>query len=183
MQSMFLPVPKHWLINNLQYVRFWESPASISVLWLGVLFGVMSISSFLAGHNQQETLGIQNSVAADNTVQTYRAMTIHCLVAGDYLRHRQYTIEALILHFANDQILNVDGTVSNWVLMGVVVRLALRMGLHRDPSHWPSIQPLQAELRRRLWISLYQMDFSRAYRSVCHASSKTLSVIRSHHRI
>ncbi|KAL1906973.1 hypothetical protein Sste5344_007269 [Sporothrix stenoceras] len=86
-------------------------------------------------------------------------MAIHCLVAGDYLRPRQYTIEALILHFAIDQIVNVDGTVSNWVLMGVIVRLALRMGLHRDPSHWPSIRPLQAELRRRLWISLYQMDF------------------------
>ncbi|CAK7205178.1 hypothetical protein SEUCBS139899_007943 [Sporothrix eucalyptigena] len=68
-------------------------------------------------------------------------------------------MEALILHFAVDQIVNVDGTVSSWVLMGVIVRLALRMGLHRDPSHWPSIRPLHAEMRRRLWISLYQMDF------------------------
>lgn len=131
----------------------------MSVLWLGVLFGVMSISAFLAQHNQQSTPDSTLSTATDGTVQTYRAMAIHCLVAGDYLRPRQYTIEALILHFAIDQILNVDGTVANWVLMGVIIRLALRMGLHRDPSHWPSIRPLQAELRRRLWISLYQMDF------------------------
>lgn len=145
---------------NQQYAKFWESSASASVLWLGVLFGVLSISSFLAGHNRHDTLGSAPRPALSGSmVQTYRVMTIHCLVAGDYLRPRQYTVEALILHFAIDQIVNVDGSISNWVLMGVVVRLALRMGLHRDPSHWPSIRPLQAELRRRLWISLYQMDF------------------------
>ncbi|CAK7236551.1 hypothetical protein SBRCBS47491_009676 [Sporothrix bragantina] len=56
-------------------------------------------------------------------------------------------------------ITNMDGTVSSWVLMGVIVRLALRMGLHRDPRHFLSFRPLEAEMRRRLWISLYQMDF------------------------
>ncbi|BDD63978.1 hypothetical protein MAP00_008829 [Monascus purpureus] len=38
-------------------------------------------------------------------------------------------------------------------------RLALRIGLHRDPFHWPNILPLEAEFRRRLWITLYHMDF------------------------
>lgn len=113
-----------------QYARFWENPTSISILWLSMLFGVLSISSFLFGHNNPG-----GCAPADDMVQTYRAMAIHCLIAGDYLRPRQYTIEALILHFAIDQIVNIDGTVSNWVLMGVIVRLALRMGLHRDPSH------------------------------------------------
>ncbi|WAO87809.1 Fungal-trans domain-containing protein [Fusarium falciforme] len=35
----------------------------------------------------------------------------------------------------------------------------MRMGLHRDPAHWPTIRPLQAELRRRIWMTLYDMDF------------------------
>jgi hypothetical protein len=68
-------------------------------------------------------------------------------------------METLILHFAVDQNVNLDTSIGNWAVIGVIIRIAFRMGLHRDPSHWPGIQPLQAELRRRLWIVLYQMDF------------------------
>jgi hypothetical protein len=92
-------------------------------------------------------------------LNSYRTLTIHCLVAGDYLRPSRYTIETLILHFGVDQSVNVDASTGSWILIGVIIRIALRMGLHRDPSHWPHIRPLQAELRRRLWITLYQMDF------------------------
>ena len=92
-------------------------------------------------------------------LETYRTLTIHCLVAGDYLRPNSYTIETLTLYFAIDQNVNLDTHIGNWILIGVVIRIAMRMGLHRDPSHWPNIRPLQVELRRRVWITLYQMDF------------------------
>jgi hypothetical protein len=55
--------------------------------------------------------------------------------------------------------MNLDASISNWILIGVIVRIALHIGLHRDPSHWPNIRPLEAEFRRRLWITLYHMDF------------------------
>ncbi len=101
----------------------------------------------------------QQQDLVEDVLENYRALTIHCLVAGDYLRPSQYTIETLILHFAVDQNANVDASIGNWILLGVVVRIAMHLGLHRDPSHWPGIRPLQAELRRRLWMTLYQMDF------------------------
>lgn len=92
-------------------------------------------------------------------METYRTLTIQCLIAGNYLHPTRHTIETLILHFAADQNIKVDTNVGNWILIGVVIRIALRMGLHRDPSHWPNIQPVQAELRRTIWMVLYQMDF------------------------
>lgn len=82
-----------------------------------------------------------------------------CLIAGNYLQPSRYTIETLTLHFAVDQNMNPDASINNWTLIGVIIRLALRTGLHRDPSHWPNIRPLEAEFRRRLWITLYHMDF------------------------
>ena len=97
--------------------------------------------------------------ASQDALEIYRNLTIQCLIAEDYLRPSRYTIETLTLHFAVDQNLNFDASVGNWILIGVVIRLALRMGLHRDPSHWSNIRPLQTELRRRLWMTLYQMDF------------------------
>lgn len=86
-------------------------------------------------------------------------LTIHCLVAGAYLRPKRYTLETLILHFALEQNMNADTDVGSWMLIGVVIRIGLRMGIHGDPSHWPNIQPMEAESRRWLWITLYHMDF------------------------
>lgn len=68
-------------------------------------------------------------------------------------------METLSLHFALELNYNKDASVGHWFLLGVVIRIAMRMGLHRDPSHWPNIRPLEAELRRRRWITLYQLDY------------------------
>lgn len=41
---------------------------------------------------------------------------------------------------------------------GIVTRLALRLGYHRDPEQLPKISTFQGEMRRRLWAVLIQMD-------------------------
>lgn len=115
---------------------------------------MMTMSAFL----QQQVVS-QAGVPVQDVLNSYRNLTIQCLVAGDYLRPSRYTIETLVLHFAVDQNVNVDASIGNWILLGVVIRISFRLGLHRDPSHWPEIDPLQSQLRRRLWIMLYQMDF------------------------
>ncbi|KAK7419761.1 hypothetical protein QQX98_003133 [Neonectria punicea] len=140
-----------------EYAGFWKDPSAAPIMWIGLLFSVMSMSAFL----QQQDIGSfgLSAVESQNMLETYRTLTIHCLVAGDYLRPGKHTIETLTLHFALDQNATLDTSIGNWALIGVVVRIALRMGLHRDPSHWPNIRPLQAELRRRIWITLYHMDF------------------------
>lgn len=126
-------------------------------MWVGLLFSVMSMSAYLQQQNN-EALGF-TAVDSNNMMETYRNLTIQCLVAGDYLRPSRYTIETLFLHYALEQNVSLDTYIGNWILIGVIVRIAFRMGLHRDPSHWPNIRPLQAELRRRVWLALYQMDF------------------------
>ncbi len=126
-------------------------------MWVGLLFSIMSMSALI---QQQDlgALGLSTSESRD-IIDTYRSLTIQCLLSGDYLRPSRYTIETLCLHFTVDQYAKVDASIDKWNLIGVIIRLALRMGLHRDPSHWPNIRPLQAEFRRRLWIILYQVDF------------------------
>ncbi|PYI09931.1 hypothetical protein BO78DRAFT_336264 [Aspergillus sclerotiicarbonarius CBS 121057] len=137
-----------------EYSNFWGNPQAAPIMWVGLLFSVMCISVFLQQHNIP-----LHTAESQETLETYRTLTIHCLVAGNYLQPTRYTIETLALHFAVDQKMNFNTDIGNWVLIGVIIRLALRMGLHRDPSHWPNIRPLEAEFRRRLWITLYHMDF------------------------
>ncbi|KAF5982039.1 transcriptional regulatory [Fusarium coicis] len=140
-----------------EYANFWVNPSAVSIIWVGFLFSVMSMAVSL----QKKEAGVHGLSASElqTTLDTYRTLTIHCLVAGDYLRSSVHTVETLLLHFAVDQEAAADANIGNWVLMGVIIRIAMRMGLHREPSHWPNIRPLQAELRRRAWIALYSIDF------------------------
>ncbi|KAL1896593.1 hypothetical protein Sste5346_004627 [Sporothrix stenoceras] len=46
-----------------------------------------------------------------------------------------------------------------WTELGMISRLAMAMGLHRDPSEFtPDITPFQAECRRKLWFTILDMD-------------------------
>jgi hypothetical protein len=140
-----------------EYTEFWTNPSAASVMWIGLLFSLSCLSVFL--RRQENPLLNPFAQEVDDNLEMYRTLTIHCLISGDYLRPSKYTMETLIFHFAVDQNVTVDTNIANWMLIGVIIRVALRMGLHRDPSHWPNISPLQAELRRRIWNTLYHMDF------------------------
>jgi hypothetical protein len=47
---------------------------------------------------------------------------------------------------------------SAWVSAGTVMRKALFMGLHRDPSRLPPKSVFVSEMRRRLWNTLLELD-------------------------
>jgi len=54
------------------------------------------------------------------------------------------------------QLLSVSGDFI-WTSMGTLVNRAMQIGLHRDPKHLPKMTILQAELRRRLWVTIFEM--------------------------
>jgi hypothetical protein len=47
---------------------------------------------------------------------------------------------------------------SSWTQLGYIVRMAMTMGLHHDPSETPSLTPFTGECRRRLWFTVLEMD-------------------------
>ncbi|KAI0517082.1 fungal-specific transcription factor domain-containing protein [Xylaria bambusicola] len=55
------------------------------------------------------------------------------------------------------QVLSVGGDLS-WVAMGMLLRTAMQMGLHRDPKHFPGISSFEAEIRRRLWATVLELN-------------------------
>lgn len=88
----------------------------------------------------------------------YLEQVIQCLRIGDYSRGGPYSIEALHYYFVLEHARRRDADERNWSLYGLVLRLALRKGYHRDPSQFPNLTPFEGEIRRRLWIMLYGMD-------------------------
>jgi hypothetical protein len=76
---------------------------------------------------------------AEKSRMTMTGIQIHCLV--------------LIAREANA----VGGDLT-WVSAGSLLRTAMFMGFHRDPSHIPCTTSFQAEMRRRLWATLLELS-------------------------
>ncbi|KAK0288058.1 hypothetical protein LTR35_003532 [Friedmanniomyces endolithicus] len=66
------------------------------------------------------------------------------------------TIECLIAYTAG--LRSNNAFVNVWLMLGLIVRLALRMGYHRDAKHYPNITPFHGEMRRRAWAGISMID-------------------------
>ncbi|XHF96472.1 hypothetical protein AWENTII_000107 [Aspergillus wentii] len=49
-----------------------------------------------------------------------------------------------------------------WISAGSLMRMAIQMGLHQDPRHLGSMSLLHAELRRRLWYTVLELNIQAA---------------------
>ncbi|KAL2045405.1 hypothetical protein ABVK25_012117 [Lepraria finkii] len=52
---------------------------------------------------------------------------------------------------------NVVGGDHRWITAGSLVRIAMGIGLHRDPTHFPNMSVFNTELRRRIWATILEL--------------------------
>ncbi|KAJ4171612.1 hypothetical protein NW754_013383 [Fusarium falciforme] len=88
----------------------------------------------------------------------YIDQVVQCLSLADYSRGGPYVIETLLHYFTIEHVRRPDTEVDTWLVLGVILRLALRMGYHRDPAQFPKLSPIECEIRRRVWATLYISD-------------------------
>lgn len=89
---------------------------------------------------------------------SFRNLMAQCLTLADYTKPYPYLIESLAFHLHGDYCQAKETDVSVWVLVGVITRLAMRMGYHRDSNNFPNISPFQGEMRRRVWTYVRLAD-------------------------
>ena len=96
----------------------------------------------------------------EDTISTdvFRLRTRQCIVLGKYSSARSYGLETLVLHLQSNFMSLVDSNVNLWFLLGIIIRLAMRLGYHRDSKIHSTISPFEGEMRRRIWANIYQMD-------------------------
>ncbi|KAK3944890.1 fungal-specific transcription factor domain-containing protein [Diplogelasinospora grovesii] len=101
---------------------------------------------------------VQSTFAEDKTVllAKYHAATQQALVNAGFMRSTELMVlQALLLY-----LLAVRPFVdprSMFCLIGIAVRIATRLGLHRDGAQF-GLPPFEVELRRRLWWQLVIFD-------------------------
>lgn len=90
----------------------------------------------------------------DQQVDLYREKTVQCLFMGEYTKPGPYVLETIIQYVYVEFLLSPDADHDLWLLLSLEVNTALRMGYHRDPSHFAHIDAFQGEMRRRVWSTV-----------------------------
>ncbi|SLM40670.1 Transcription factor domain, fungi [Lasallia pustulata] len=138
------------------YNQHWAEPMKTGPTWLGQLFAILGLA--MQSYHRQDDEPPEFQGQSLILACKYRALTAQCLLLADFTKPVNHMIETLTLHLNSEFNKNRDSEVAIWVLVGMIVRLAMRMGYHRDPKHFPKITPFQGEIRRRVWTYVRQCD-------------------------
>ncbi|KAL2846864.1 fungal-specific transcription factor domain-containing protein [Aspergillus pseudoustus] len=137
-----------------EYEAYWVNPDAADMFFIAKLLSLMAAASCFTGPaatvNGKDTLhdiaigwilGVQSWIASllVSATAKFDTLQVHCL---------------LILA---RQALAIDGDVV-WVTSGSLVHSAMIMGLHRDPLRFSKMTPFWAEMRRRLWATILELD-------------------------
>ncbi|GAM87596.1 hypothetical protein ANO11243_056230 [Dothideomycetidae sp. 11243] len=136
-----------------EYAAFWASPSTSPPLWTALFLSVLGI--VLSLRRMSNTREIEGSIPS---VKSLHQMTVRYLVAGRYVTASEHVLEAFLLHLQSCFLNREGDPIDWWFEMGTIIRLAFRLGYHRDPSRLAGIPPFEGEMRRRLWLNIFQLD-------------------------
>ncbi|KAK0107235.1 hypothetical protein ONS95_003937 [Cadophora gregata] len=154
------PVPTFHLLHKPSFMRQYEEhfadPSKTPVMWLGLFFSMLSLIMFSYYCNKDEPPEYEGT--SRSLSELYRVRTAQCLMIGDITKCAPFTLETLIYNSMAEWARKAFSETRVWMMVGLVVRVALQMGYHRDPSQFPDISVFQGEMRRRLWQFVHRMD-------------------------
>ncbi|KAI0432310.1 fungal-specific transcription factor domain-containing protein [Xylaria sp. FL1042] len=138
-----------------QYNQYWESNQQPPDYFLPQLLSMVCI-----GYNVLRT----SKGPFQNDREGIHLPTACALVRAwlDSLRGKQLvefsSLQTEVLALMAQRVLKTQHHEA-WQHLGLLVRMAMTMGLHRDPSEFShKIIPFWAEQRRRLWTSIVELD-------------------------
>ena len=127
------------------YQNFWTDPLKAPVLWTSILFSIC--------HVAQNSLSVGN----ENSNNRYSVASAHCLALGEYFRPKQFSVESLLLFIQADCSTSLSMSPELGPIFSLLIRLATKMGYHRDPDNF-QLSAFEREIRRRTWSVCMQMD-------------------------
>jgi len=125
-------------------------------MWLGLLFSILAIT--MLSYHQFDNEPPEYEGRTEAIYEQYRLRTAQCLMIGDIAKCLPYTLETLLLNSTTELARKDDNSRGLWMMTGLILRCAINMGYHRDPSQTSSISVLQGELRRRVWLAITHKD-------------------------
>lgn len=90
-----------------------------------------------------------------------RAVALWVASATNYAQLSLGMIQIKCLLLIARQAIAWEGDLTG-ISSGYLMREAVMMGLHRDPVNFPNIAPFWAEIRRRLWLTIVELELQTA---------------------
>ncbi|KAI1867981.1 uncharacterized protein JN550_006788 [Neoarthrinium moseri] len=146
-----------------EYHRFWQDSSSAPLHWIAILFMVTSLGVFFSSFQAPHELEGDSPMPAMDRYRVCRGAAGTALIWGKYSQPNQHTLQALMLYVEADFLVNRESQMNCYLLSSVLIRLMLKMGLHRDPSKLPNISAYDGEMRRRAWNLAIQIDLLVAF--------------------
>ncbi|KAH7411207.1 fungal-specific transcription factor domain-containing protein [Cadophora sp. MPI-SDFR-AT-0126] len=143
-----------------QYEALWEAPSSSNILWISILFSVLSIGAAIS-QTKEGSIAPTSMIVSEP--QVYSNMAARCLVSGRYTQAKIYSVEAILAHICSRRIWTHNSHSDSilWSLHGLAVRVAQKRGYHRNPQIAKlQITPFDTEMRRRSWLFIRSFDLT-----------------------
>ncbi|KAF2839049.1 hypothetical protein M501DRAFT_920745, partial [Patellaria atrata CBS 101060] len=141
-----------------EYKEFWKEPAQTPTIWLALLCSILALGTLarhrLTGGDQPPRL-LQATL---EPVLRFQHLSASAMALCNISKPSPYTIQALMIFMESELLLNDKAEMRVYLLMGLILRLCLHMGYHREPSHYKNISHFHGEMRRRTWYQLFQID-------------------------
>ena len=129
------------------YQEFWKDPTSAPALWTSILFSICHIAKNTLALGQAEGCAEKR----------FSVASAHCLGLGEYFRPKRFSVESLLLFVQAQCMTGLAVSHDLGLILGLTIRLATRMGYHRDPDMFP-LSAFEREMRRRTWSLCLQLD-------------------------
>lgn len=126
-----------------------KMPRNVAALAFSIyLFSIMSMTP--------EEVFTLTGETREGLIRKYRDATQMALVQASVLRSLDITtLQALTLFLLAMR--SFFDARAMWILAGMTIRIAQRMGLHKD-GQGSQLSPFQVEMRRRLWWQIIVLD-------------------------
>ncbi|PWY90928.1 hypothetical protein BO70DRAFT_384522 [Aspergillus heteromorphus CBS 117.55] len=135
------------------YEQYWVDSSAASPGFIITLLLIMAIGSVFCLEQNQNGLPVSRAAASHwiYTAQTW--------LSSPFEKSR-LDIDTLQLHclLLIARQTNAVGSDLVWLAAGTLLRTAMHMGLHIDPRHMPDMPPFKAEMRRRLWATVLEIN-------------------------
>lgn len=137
-----------------QYEHFWNDHDAVSASWISILFSLMCLGSEFTEYPNGPLS--QSHDAASH----FRRQSAKSLIAANYTKPSAHTVEALMLYLYCELLRSHSTSFGLNLVLTTTIRTAMRVGYHRDPSHYPNISTFAGEMRRRVWTIIVQQDIT-----------------------
>jgi hypothetical protein len=130
-------------------------------MWIGLLFTILCLGELDKNSLAPESNKLQlPMLISESPLSTniFRQRIVQCLMLGRYTKGGPYVLETLLQYYMIEHFLRQDAEFDIWILLGMLIPISLRMGMHRDPKHFGGISVFAGEIRRRVWATIFQID-------------------------